>query len=223
MIKIDYQDLGFINYKDAWDYQIALFEQLLQNKNSEQANTTLYLLFCQHQHVYTIGKHGNKSNLLISENQLFEKGIAYYHIDRGGDITYHGPGQQVVYPVFDLDEFRINTKEYVFRLEQAIIDALEKFSISGTRLDGAAGIWLDAQTRSKARKICAIGIKSSRRITMHGIALNVNTDLSYFSYMNPCGFIDKGVTSMQTELGHQLDQELVKRELYKSILKQFET
>ncbi len=221
-MNIKYQDLGLIRYKEAWDYQANLFNQLFANKSSEIQNAQHYLLFCEHPHVFTIGKHGNSSNLLINTHFLEEKGIEYYHIDRGGDITYHGPGQQVVYPIFDLDEFKINTKEYVFRLENAVIKTLSKYSIHASRLEGAAGIWIDIELPDRCRKICAIGIKSSRRITMHGIALNVNTDLSYFNYMNPCGFIDKGVTSMQKELGKIVDFEDVRLSLKECILEQFQ-
>jgi lipoyl(octanoyl) transferase len=222
MKNIIYEDLGLINYKQSWDYQIKLFNELISNKISDIQNVKHFLLFCEHLHVFTIGKNGDLNNLLINTHKLKEKGIEYYHIDRGGDITYHGPGQQVVYPIFDLDEFKINTKEYVNRLEDAVIQTLEQYSIKAGRLQGAAGIWLDVDIPGKCRKICAIGIKSSRRITMHGIALNVNTDLSYFNYMNPCGFIDKGVTSMQMELGSALDFKEVKLNLKNNILRQFE-
>lgn len=222
MNKIHFQDLGLINYKEAWDYQIKLFEGLLKNKNSEIQNHVHYLLFCEHPHVFTIGKNGNHSNLLINKQVLNEKGIEYYHIDRGGDITYHGPGQQVVYPIFDLDEFGINTREYVFKLEEAVILLLSKYNIQAGRLEGAAGIWLDAAIPQKSRKICAVGVKSSRRITMHGIALNVNTDLSFFNYMNPCGFVDKGVSSIQKESGQYVDLSQLKQKLIESILSQFD-
>ena len=221
MKNIVFEDLGLIRYKKAWDYQISLFESLFDNKRSEKGNEKHYLLFCEHPHVFTIGKNGNQTNLLINERILKEKDIDYFHIDRGGDITYHGPGQQVVYPVFDLDDFGINTKEYVYRLEQAVIESLKYYSIYSDRLEGAAGIWIDSQIPGKCRKICAIGIRSSMRITMHGIALNINTDLSYFNYMNPCGFIDKGVTSMQRELNRNIDFEEVKNILKDNILRQF--
>jgi lipoyl(octanoyl) transferase len=221
MNKIVFEDLGFINYKKAWDYQLNIFERLLANKDSEKRNATHHLIFCEHPHVFTIGKNGNQANLLINNELLHDKGIEYYHIDRGGDITYHGPGQQVVYPIFDLDEFKINTKEYVNRLEEAVIQTLKHFSIPASRLEGAAGIWLDANIQGQTRKICAVGIKSSKRITMHGIALNINTDLSFFSLMNPCGFVDKGVTSMQKEFGKIVDFEGVKLKLKDCIFEQF--
>jgi lipoyl(octanoyl) transferase len=216
--KIIFEDLGLINYKKAWDYQIQLFEKLLLKKNNEIKNSEHHLLFCEHPHVFTIGKSGDQTNLLINNELLKEKGIGFYHIDRGGDITYHGPGQQVVYPILDLDEFGINTREYVYRLEEAVIQTLDEFSIKASRLKGAAGIWLDVDEKSKCRKICAIGVKSSKRITMHGLALNINTDLSYFSYMNPCGFTDKGVTSIQQELGQIIDIEIVKLKLKENLI-----
>lgn len=222
MNHIQFEDLGLIRYKKAWDYQVELFQKLLKNKNAGLRNKTHHLLFCEHPHVYTLGKNGSEANLLINHQLLKEKEIEFYHIDRGGDITYHGPGQQVVYPILDLDEFDINTREYVNRLEEAVIQTLHGFSISAGRLQGAAGIWLDAEIPGRTRKICAIGVKSSERVTMHGIALNVNTDLDYFNYMNPCGFVDKGVTSMQRELGQMVDFQVVQEVLRKKIMKQFE-
>jgi lipoyl(octanoyl) transferase len=221
MKNIVFEDFGLDRYKKVWDYQIEQFDKLLANKNADIKNDKHYLIFCEHPHVFTIGKNGDQSNLLINNKILEEKGIEYYHIDRGGDITYHGPGQQVVYPIFDLDEFKINTREYVRRLEEAVLETLKYFSIQAERLEGAAGIWIDSNIKGKSRKICAIGIKSSRRITMHGIALNINTDLSYFNLMNPCGFIDKGVTSIQKELGKQISFEEVKLKLKDCILAQF--
>jgi lipoyl(octanoyl) transferase len=222
MISLTFNDLGLIHYKKAWDYQIQLFENIISKKNASQRIDEHHMLFCEHPHVFTIGKNGDQANLLINNELLKEKEIEFYHIDRGGDITYHGPGQQVVYPILDLDEFGINTREYVYRLEEAVIQTLKEFSIKASRLGGAAGIWLDVEDKTKCRKICAIGVKSSRRVTMHGLALNINTDLNYFSYMNPCGFVDKGVTSMQKELGEIIDIEIVKIKLKANILKSFE-
>jgi len=221
MKTIEFEDLGLIPYKKAWDYQLQLFNKLLRNKNTGFRNEIHHLVCCEHPHVFTLGKNGYEANLLINHQLLKDKGIDFYHIDRGGDITYHGPGQQVVYPIFDLDEFGINTREYVNRLEEAVIQTLQDFSIRAGRLHGAAGIWLDAEIPDRTRKICAVGVKSSERVTMHGIALNVNTDLSYFSYMNPCGFIDKGVTSMQKELGKLIDFGEVQRVLRKEIIGMF--
>ena len=204
-----FEDLGTIPYKKAWDYQTKVFKQMFDNKINGKSNQNK-LLFCEHPHVFTIGKSGNMANLLLSKDVLHEKGIAYYHIDRGGDITYHGPGQLVVYPLFDLDTFGIGTREYVFKLEEIVIKAMEIFGIKSARLDGAAGIWLEPDRAANSRKICAIGIRSSKRITMHGLALNVNTDLSFFNYINPCGFTDKGVTSMNKETDKILDIKNVK-------------
>jgi lipoyl(octanoyl) transferase len=222
MHTIQFEDLGLIPYKKAWDYQKELFEKLLKIKNAGFRNEMQHLIFCEHPHVFTLGKNGNESNLLINKQLLEEKAIEFFHIDRGGDITYHGPGQQVVYPILELDEFGINTREYVYRLEEAVIQTLQDFSIIAGRLDGAAGIWLDPEIAGKARKICAIGVKSSERVTMHGIALNVNTDLSYFSYMNPCGFIDRGASSMQKELGQMIDFKEVQTVLKQNMMQQFE-
>jgi len=221
MKKLIFQDLGLVNYKEAWDYQLKLFDELIVNKINEIPNKTFQILFCEHPHVFTIGKSGNHANLLINKELLKDKQIEFYHIDRGGDITYHGPGQQVVYPILDLDEFGINTREYIYRLEEAVIQTLRVFTIKASRLEAAAGIWLDVDNKFNCRKICAIGVKSSKRITMHGLALNINTDLSFFNYMNPCGFIDKSVTSMQKELGQIVDKELVKSKLFENILLQF--
>ncbi|HOW10634.1 MAG TPA: lipoyl(octanoyl) transferase LipB [Bacteroidales bacterium] len=168
------------------------------------------LIFVEHPHVYTLGKSGSENNLLIDHIQLQAKGASFVKTDRGGDITYHGPGQIVGYPIFDLEKIGIGLKEYIFCLEEAIIDTLREFGITGSRLDGATGVWLDPDTKGKARKICAIGVKASRYVTMHGFAFNVNTDLNYFNYINPCGFTDKGVTSLERELGNRQDFENVK-------------
>lgn len=214
------EDLGKVPYKKAWDYQASIFNELLDNKLQGKANQNK-LLLCEHTHVFTIGKSGNISNLLLSKEILKEKGIDYYHIDRGGDITYHGPGQLVVYPLFDLDSFGIGTREYVYKLEEIVINTMRTFDISCGRLDGAAGIWLEPDVAAKSRKICAIGIRSSKRITMHGLALNVNTDLSFFNYMNPCGFIDKGVTSMSIEIDKVVDIEFVKSVLLDGFKNEF--
>ncbi len=220
-MNIKHENLGEMPYKKAWDYQLVLFNKLLENKQNGIKNEEHHLLFVNHPHVFTIGKSGNDNNLLINNDLLEQKHIELYHIDRGGDITYHGPGQQVVYPIFDLDNFKINTKKFVFRLEEAVINTLKEFNIESERLEGAAGIWLDADNRLKSRKICAIGVRSSRRVTMHGIALNVNTDLNYFSYMNPCGFTDRGVTSIQKEVGEKVDELAVAEILRNKIVEQF--
>ncbi len=215
-----FEDLGQIPYKKAWDYQISIFNDLL-DKKAQGKLTENKLFFCEHPHVFTIGKSGNISNLLLSEKVLEEKGIEYFNIDRGGDITYHGPGQLVVYPLFDLDRFGIGTRDYVLKLEEIVIRTVNEYGIKSSRLDGAAGIWLDSDKPAKSRKICAIGVRSSKRITMHGLALNVNTNLSYFNYMNPCGFTDKGVTSMQNEMNKVVDIESVKSTLFKNFQIEF--
>ncbi len=208
--QITVEDLGYLSYKEAWEYQKAKFNNIIENKLQGKA-TENNLLLVEHPHVYTLGKHGKKENLLISKDFLKKINAEFYEIDRGGDITYHGPGQMVVYPIFDLENFGIRTREFVNRLEETIIWLLRKYNIQTSRKQGAAGVWLDSQ-KTSARKICSIGIKSSRGATMHGIALNINTDLKYFSYINPCGFTDKGITSMQIELKKVVDFSAVKKE-----------
>lgn len=221
--KVIFKDLGAINYKDAWDYQKNLFQQILELKKfnetlpiCEQTTNYNYLLFCEHPHVYTLGKSGLESNLLINKETLEKKGVQFFKIDRGGDITYHGPGQIVGYPIFNLEAFSLGVKQYIFNIEQAVILTLDNYSIKAGRLKGAIGVWLDPDDPAKARKICAIGVKASRYVSMHGFAFNVNTNLSYYQFINPCGFIDKGVTSMQKELGKEIDFEEVKINLLKS-------
>lgn len=215
-----FHDMGQIAYSDALEYQTAAFEALLDAK-MRGVNEPNQLFFCEHQPVITIGKSGKESNLLIPEAALFERGVSFYHISRGGDITYHGPGQITGYPVFDLESWNIGLKEYIHRLEQTIIDFMAIYGLKGERLDGATGVWLDPLVPGRARKICAIGVKSSRFVTMHGFALNINTDLSYFSLINPCGFTDKGVTSLAMELGKPQDFELAKSRLKELFLKNF--
>ncbi len=221
MENIKYENLGVMPYKKAWDYQLSLFNTLLENKQNKKSDNRHHLLFVNHPHVFTTGKNGNSANLLINNNLLEQKHIEMYNIERGGDITYHGPGQQVVYPIFDLDRFKINTKKFVYRLEEAVINSLLEFDIKSERLEGAAGIWIDTHEKRLSRKICAIGIRSSRRVTMHGIALNVNTNLDYFNYINPCGFTDRGVTSMQKEKQKEIDEIKLREILKTKILEQF--
>ncbi|HEX2976380.1 MAG TPA: lipoyl(octanoyl) transferase LipB [Bacteroidales bacterium] len=175
------------------------------------------LIFVEHPHVYTLGKSGSESNLLINSIQLRSKDASFYHIDRGGDITYHGPGQIVGYPVFDLEMIKISLKEYIHRLEESVILSLAEFGLKATRYDGGTGVWLDPSIPGKARKICAIGVRASRYVTMHGFAFNVNTDLTYFNNINPCGFTDKGVTSLEKELGSRQDFEAVKSIVRKNL------
>lgn len=219
-----YKDLKTIEYGSAWNRQQSLFAETLslKDKGKEGVNT---LIFCEHPHVITIGKHGKEENLLFQESFLKQKGVSLFQIDRGGDITYHGPGQLVGYPIFDLETFNIGLRQYIFNIEEIIIRLLAKYGIQSERFEGAAGVWIETTIPSKARKICAIGVRSSRFVTMHGFALNVNTDLSYFSLINPCGFTDKGVTSMEKELGHKVDIEEVKMEaklLFEEVFKEQE-
>ena len=186
-----------IPYGLAWQRQTELFNRMIADKLSGKTVTNR-LIFCEHPHVYTLGKHGNSNNLLVNENQLKQCGAQLYHIDRGGDITYHGPGQLVCYPILDLDSLHLGVKEYVYRLEQAVIDVCGAYGVSCQRLNGATGVWIDVGSPLE-RKICAIGIRCSHFVSMHGLALNVNTDLSFFQRINPCGFIGKGVTSLSRE------------------------
>jgi lipoyl(octanoyl) transferase len=212
----EYRDLGLISYKEAWDYQEKLFQELMRCKVSgicESAVKKNYLLFCEHPHVYTLGKSGHDQNLLINETFLAKKGIEFFRINRGGDITYHGPGQIVGYPILDLEDFGLGIRSYIHLLEESVILLLKEYGILSGRLEGATGVWLDAEVPGRARKICAIGVRASRHITMHGFAFNVGTDLAYYQYINPCGFTDKGVTSMEKELGGRMDVEEVKNKL----------
>lgn len=212
MESFSYQDLGRIVYEKALDIQTEKFNALLAAKAKGEKGRN-ELLFCEHEPVLTIGKSGKDSNLLIPEARLKALGISYYHINRGGDITYHGPGQITGYPIFDLETWHIGLKQYIYRLEETIIRFLALYGLKGERLEGATGVWLDPLVAGKARKICAIGVKSSRFVTMHGFALNINTDLNYFTLINPCGFTDKGVTSLARELGENQDLEKAKRQL----------
>ncbi len=204
--KVAFEDLGIIDYKEAWDYQEKLFSEIVDIKMENRANpeqekaTPNYLLFCEHPHVYTLGKHGSEENLLANMLELQNKKATFYKINRGGDITYHGPGQIVGYPILDLDNFSPDIHQYVYNLEEAIIKTIAEYGLNGQRLKGASGVWLEPDNPVRARKICAIGIRSSRWVTMHGFAFNVHTDLSYFDLINPCGFTDKQATSMQKEL-----------------------
>lgn len=212
MESFSYQDLGRIGYSFALDKQNENFHQLLTCKeNGLKGENKLF--FCEHDPVFTIGKSGKESNLLVPELLLQQKGITLFHIDRGGDITYHGPGQITGYPIFDLDQFGIGLKMYVHTLEDIVIEFLSQYNIRAERLDGATGVWIDAHVAGAARKICAIGVKSSRFVTMHGFALNINTDMDYYSLINPCGFVDKGVTSLEKELGEKQDFNLAKNRL----------
>ncbi|MBM3436074.1 MAG: lipoyl(octanoyl) transferase LipB [Bacteroidetes bacterium] len=217
-----------MEYAEAWEYQRKVNREIREIKQynaelpyCEQTVNYNYLLFCEHPHVYTLGKSGKSANLLVDENFLLSKGATFYKTDRGGDITYHGPGQIVGYPVFDLEFFGMGIKQYIHNLEEAIIRTLAGFSIKGERLPGATGVWLDVNNPARTRKICAIGVKVSRSVTMHGFAFNVNTNLDYYGYINPCGFTDKGVTSMKKETGFEMDMEPVKKNLLKNFAEVF--
>ena len=193
------ENWGIVEYQQAWDRQTVLFDTIINQKIANRA-TTSCLVFCEHPHVYTLGKSGHSENMLYNPYN-----VPLVRTNRGGDITYHGPGQIVGYPIFDLDTFHLGLKDYIYKVEEAVILTLAHYGIMGTRLEHATGVWLDVESTTSCRKICAIGVKSSRFVTMHGFALNVNTDLTYFKNINPCGFIDKGVTSIEQELGRKLD------------------
>ena len=204
-------DWGTIDYREAWRRQEEIFDRQIDNKQNKLP-TENNLIFCEHPHVYTIGKSGNAGNMLIDDGT-----VPLYRTDRGGDITYHGFGQIVGYPVFDLESLGIGLREYITRIEEAVIRLLDDYDIEGGHYAEGTGVWIDTALPYKTRKICAIGVKSSRYVTMHGFALNVNTDLSYFGRINPCGFTDRGVTSMKKELGKSLDIDEVKQKLFKNI------
>ena len=202
-------DIGLIDYQEGWDYQEKLFKQSIDHKIAVRKGESTgvasnHLLFCQHPHVYTLGKSGKKDHLLLSEAELVQKKAVFYKINRGGDITYHGPGQIVVYPILDLEQFFTDIHQYMRYLEEAVIKTIAVFGLKGERLKGMTGVWLDPG-KSNERKICALGVKASRWVTMHGIGFNVNTNLDYFSNIVPCGIEDKAVTSMQKEIGSSLD------------------
>jgi lipoyl(octanoyl) transferase len=217
-----FEDLGVIDYKSAWDYQEKHFNRVVESKLFNRENPgnekeiEHHLIFCEHPHVYTLGKSGHVNNLLIQDDFLKKINADFYKINRGGDITYHGPGQIVGYPIFDLEQMKLGVKDYIHNLEDAIIRTTGEYGIKGERLAGATGVWLDTRS-SRARKICAIGVRASRFVSMHGFALNVNTNLEYFNYINPCGFIDKGVTSIEKELGKKIDMNEVKSKLRRNL------
>ncbi len=207
---VRFQHLGLIDYRQAWDTQETLFAQTVAQKISnrkrdEQQPTANHLLFCQHPPVFTLGKSGQPEHLLLTEDELQQKGARFYPINRGGDITYHGPGQVVGYPILDLDNFFTDIHRYLRLLEEAVIRTLAHYNLSAGRIDGLTGVWLDHERQQHPRKICAMGVKASRWVTMHGFALNVNTDLSYFEHIVPCGIPDKAVTSLAQELGEAQD------------------
>lgn len=218
---VQVRDLGLIDYKEAWDLQESLLKKSVDLKVLNRTNETNYLpenhlLFCEHPHVYTLGKSGKPEHLLLNEEQLLNASARYYKINRGGDITYHGPGQLVMYPILDLEQFFTDIHKYLRYLEEVVILTLARFGIVADRYEGLTGVWIDPNTEM-ARKICAMGVKCSRWITMHGIGFNVNSDLSYFSNIIPCGIDDKAVTSMEKELGKKIPMEEVKHELRKQM------
>lgn len=227
--KTSFTHLGLTDYKEAWDYQASLFSKILEVKTtnrhlpeSEQQLTDNHLLFCEHPHVFTLGKSGDEKNLLIKPESLHDIQATYYHINRGGDITYHGPGQLVGYPILDLENFFTDIHKYMRLLEEAVIQTLQEFGISGSRIPGLTGVWLDTDKPERARKICALGVKTSRWVTMHGFAFNVNTQLNYFDYIVPCGISDKAVTSLERELGKPQDMNQVSEMVKNKIVELFE-
>ncbi len=226
--KTKFKHLGLIDYQKAWDYQEDIFKQSvdlkIQNRKNEgnEKETPNYLIFCYHPHVYTLGKSGKQENLLLNEDGLKQHEATYYKINRGGDITYHGPGQIVGYPILDLDNFFTDIHKYLRLLEEAVILTLQEYGIESGRIDGLTGVWIDHVEQKDPRKICALGVKSSRWVTMHGFAFNVNTDLSYFEHIIPCGIDDKAVTSLEKELGKKVDIIEVEIKLRKHIADLFE-
>ena len=232
--KVTFSDLGSMRYKDAWDYQENILQKAVAIKSairkatdngedvSQLPQTEHHLLFVEHPHVYTLGKSGNIENVLLSEENLAKRGIDFFRINRGGDITYHGPGQVVGYPIFDLEKFYTDIGKYLRNLEEVIILTIGEYGLKGERSPGETGVWLDPDKRGRERKICAIGVRTSRWVTMHGFALNVNTNLDYFNFIIPCGIQNKQVTSLQKELGRDIDMEEVKEKLRKNFEKVFE-
>lgn len=228
MVKTNFIDWGLIDYQEAWDQQEAILKQKVDTKLAErelpiEAKSLLSneLIFCQHPHVYTLGKSGSLDNLLLNEEDLHKAEATFYKINRGGDITYHGPGQLVAYPILDLEQFFTDIHKYLRFLEEAVINTIAHFGIKGGRYEGYTGVWIDAD-KDSARKICAMGVRCSRWITMHGLALNVNTNLAYFKNIVPCGIDDKDVTSIAKEVGLDVDFNEVSNILKSEIAKQFE-
>ncbi len=224
-----FQDLGLMDYKACWDFQEELFNGIIQRKianrqlpDQEQVPTENYLLFVEHPPVYTLGKSGDEKNLLLNEQGLADEKADYYKINRGGDITYHGPGQLVAYPILDLDNFFTDIHKYLRLLEETIILTLREYGITGARSKGETGVWLDVDDPLKARKICAMGVRCSRWVTMHGWGFNVNTDMSYFKHIIACGIPDKAVASLNTELGRPVDMQEIKEKLKRNFASLFE-
>ena len=226
--RVQVQHWELLDYKQAWDAQEKLFSEIVEtkirNRNlppESQQPTDNYLIFCQHPHVYTLGKTGKPEHLLLNETGLQQHGATFYPINRGGDITYHGPGQAVVYPVLDLENFFTDIHRYLRTLEEAVIRTLADFNIHAGRIAGLTGVWIDFEKQQNPRKICAMGVRSSRWVTMHGLALNANTDLTYFSHIIPCGISDKAVTSMAAELGSEVDLQAVEKQLLSHLMSLF--
>lgn len=240
-----FQDLGLMDYQSAWDYQESLLKENVRKKSAVRSlesgvvshypgtnsinpdflsenNTINHLLFVEHPPVYTLGKSGNKENVLLGDDDLQAKRIQFFHTNRGGDITFHGPEQIVGYPILDLEKFYTDIGKYLRNLEEVIILTMAEYDIKGERSSGETGVWIESGVLGKERKICAIGVRCSRWITMHGFALNVNTDLSYFNYIVPCGIVDKQVTSLEKELGYKLDMNEVKEKVKRNFEKVFE-
>lgn len=230
MQEVFFQDLGIQPYKEVWDYQEQLLKEIvtikMKNRELKENETPLpthhHLLFVEHLPVYTLGKNGNQENILISENELQQKRIEYFQINRGGDITFHGPEQLVGYPILDLDKFKTDLGWYLRSIEDVIILTMAEYGIVGGRSKGETGVWIDTDIKGKERKICAIGIKCSRWVTMHGFAFNVNTDLSYFNNIIPCGIVNKKVTSLEKELGRKVDMNEVKQKVKNNFEKIFQ-
>lgn len=225
---VNFEDMGRISYQEAWDLQESLLRvntglksAARKTKNPQLVSTQHHLLFCEHPHVYTLGKSGKINHLLLQEEGLKAKGIEFFKINRGGDITYHGPGQITGYPIFDLEKFKTDINWYLRTMEEVMIRVLADYGLEGGRIVKETGVWLGVGSMNP-RKICAFGVKASRWVTMHGFAFNVNTDLSYFNHIVPCGIADKGVTSLQKELGRQVDMEEVKEKLRKYFSELFE-
>lgn len=212
MADFNYEDVGLKDYKECWDYQEEILAKVQADKKANEGSSEINrFLLVEHPHVYTLGKSGDEQNLLIHGDFLKKIEATYYKINRGGDITYHGPGQLVGYPIIDLEHYHIGVREYIEKMEDAIVSTLAHYGLTGSRKEGATGVWLDAEVPAKSRKICAIGVRVTRYVTMHGFALNVNTDMRYFNYINPCGFLTYGVSSLERELGKKMDMDEVKK------------
>lgn len=224
-MNVVFKDLGIRDYKETWDLQLEVHNSLKASKHAlisedvtaDECDTRPHIFFVEHPHVYTLGKSGSPNNLLVNKEFMEQINATYYHIERGGDITYHGPGQLVGYPIIDLEKLNLSVKKYIWLLEESVIETIKDYGIYGERREGSIGVWLETNT-PRVRKICAIGVKVSRYITLHGFALNVNTDLKYFNYINPCGFTDSGVTSISNETGKIIDMHAVKENLLNRLL-----